>query len=83
MLQTALGFQLKTAATALAGRIVGVKPSLPTSETILAPEHKYKPTISGPSARHWQDAKATSGKQFILPGMGTAQQNKQTIKHGK
>lgn len=34
MLQTALGFRLTSETTALAGRITGVKPSLPTSETI-------------------------------------------------
>lgn len=34
MLQMALGFQLKSETAALAGRITGVEPSLPTSETI-------------------------------------------------
>lgn len=34
MLQMALGFQLKSETAALAGRMTGVEPSLPTSETI-------------------------------------------------
>lgn len=65
MLQTALGFRLKSETAALAGRTTGVKPSLPTSETISPwaqiQTHRGRP-ISQAVAVH----KATRVKQLVM-----------------